>query len=904
MSDIDKELIGEFLIESYENLDRLDGELVSLEEHPDSSETLGSIFRTIHTIKGTCGFLEFSRLETVTHAGENLLSALRDGVISMNADRATALLKLVDVVRLSLSHIEENDDESDITYPELIAALEWLSSDDRDPESAPEGFDGSTPEESEEEQASEPEPEPVAPKAEEKNAPKQANAAKSSIAQQNIRVQVGQLDGLMTLAGELVLARNQILQQAADFQDANSSATAQRLNLITTELQEGIMKIRMQPIGTLWSKFPRVVRDLSMQLGKQVKLEMEGKGTELDKTLLEAIKDPLTHLVRNSIDHGIELPADRKEAGKASCGTLSLRAYHESGQVNIEIIDDGGGINSDALRAKAVSNGLLTQDEAHAMSERAALALIYHPGLSTAKAVTNVSGRGVGMDVVKTNIESIGGTIELASEHGKGTTIRIKIPLTLAIIPALIITSAGERYAIPQVSLVELVRLEGEINDNKQIEDLNGSQVYRLRGGLLPLVFLNEALGLPDSDDPETGRDLVVVRADDHMFGLVVEEINDTEEIVVKPLDKQTKAAGAYAGTTILGDGRVSLIIDVFGLALRTGVIKHDRHQREERVEQAAQRSRQSETYLLICVGEDRRMAIRLSAVDRLEEFKNADIEQTTELEVVQYRDDIMPVIHVSDVLGQPRSQNGDGHDLQQMVVYSSDNQRFGIAVDAITDIIEVYDEVARPSDRQELESTVIIDNSITDVLCLESLVSGYKRNEKQTDEGLEAGNETSEQDAEEKVTTHQLCTFYLDNLYFGVDVMQVQEVLRHQTMTRVPLADEVVKGLINLRGQTVTALDMRTRLGIPPRYEDTSEISQDDLPMNVVLRSKDAVVSLLVDRIGDVVSVSETDRDAVPDTVRKEIRDLVTHVYKLPEKILLVLDIDQAVKVEQPQVA
>ena len=373
--------------------------------------------------------------------------------------------------------------------------------------------------------------------------------ARATLAESTIRVDISVLDNLMNLVGELVLARNQILQFTTTQRDVAFTATSQRLNLITTELQAHIMKTRMQPIGVVWNKLPRVVRDLGQSFGKQIELEMEGADTELDKTIIEAIKDPLTHIVRNSCDHGIETPEQRAAAGKPPKGTLSLRAYHEGGQVNIEITDDGGGIDAAAAQGKRPSrSGLLTPERAERLSEHELVNLIFLPGLSTAKQVTKVSGRGVGMDVVRTNIEKIGGSIDLQSRLGRGTTIKIKIPLTLAIIPALVVVCHGQRFAIPQVNLVELVRLEEGAAEQK-IEFVQGAPVYRLRGKLLPLVYLDQILQLDRAGQQRRNvSNIIVVQADERTFGLVVDGVNDTAEIVVKPLSKLLKAIRLLRG--------------------------------------------------------------------------------------------------------------------------------------------------------------------------------------------------------------------------------------------------------------------------------------------------------------------------------------------------------------------
>jgi two-component system chemotaxis sensor kinase CheA len=528
----------------------------------------------------------------------------------------------------------------------------------------------------------------------------------------NIRVDVNLLDKLMNLVGELVLARNQILQFTGTLKESSFLGTAQRLNLITTELQEGVMKTRMQPIGSVWHKFPRVVRDLSVQFGKQVHIEMEGSETELDKTIIEAIKDPLTHIIRNAIDHGIELPAERTKTGKAAEGRLSLRAFHEGGQVNIEVADDGGGIHLERLKQKAIERGQITADQAARMSEREALNLIFLPGLSTAAKVTNISGRGVGMDVVKTNIEKIEGTVDVHSVAGEGTTLKIKIPLTLAIIPALIATSGGERFAIPQVSLLELVRLEGP-EAAQGIENIHGAPIYRLRGHLLPLVYLNQQLQLAERHTDTVN--IVVLQADDRQFGLVVDEINDTEEIVVKPLGKQLKGISCFAGATIMGDGEVALILDVMGIAQMANVVTEVReHACAELGTRQTDTAIGRDAWLVFRVGGSRRMAIPLALVSRLEEIPASDIERSGSQLVVQYRGHIMPLVDIAQCLEVGQATRGEK---LQVIVYQEKGHSVGLLVDQILDIVEqavVVDETATASG---LLGSAVIQDRVTDLL-------------------------------------------------------------------------------------------------------------------------------------------------------------------------------------------
>ena len=540
---------------------------------------------------------------------------------------------------------------------------------------------------------------------------------------------VGLLDKLMTRVGELVLARNQIVQYTSRLEDTSFISTAQRLNLITTELQESVMKTRMQPIGNVWAKFPRVVRDLASQLGKQVRIEMAGKETELDKTIVEAIKDPLTHLVRNSVDHGIELPQARQAAGKTAEGCLLLRAYHEGGQVNIEITDDGAGLNLDRIRKKAIERGLLSADQAARLSDRDAAQLIFAPGFSTAEKVTSVSGRGVGMDVVKTNIERISGTIDLQSRPGHGTTVKIKIPLTLAIIPALVVTNDGDRYAIPQVSLLELVRLDGE-EAKHNIEYVHGAPVYRLRGKLLPLVYLSERLGLAEAMDraedavpSDEGINIVVLRANDRQFGLVVDKVNDTEEIVVKPLSRQLKGLSEFAGATIMGDGTIALILDVMGLAIAANLAGEMREQNlVAGLKNDGQSTQQLETLLVVDLGDARRFALPTSMISRLEKVNRSAIEHADGREVIQYRGAIMPLMRLSEVFGAAQHDDLALEEFQ-IVVYADQEFRCGLVVNRIVDIVETELHFKTSRDPEDnLLGTTVIQQRVTDVLNLRRL--------------------------------------------------------------------------------------------------------------------------------------------------------------------------------------
>jgi two-component system chemotaxis sensor kinase CheA len=553
-------------------------------------------------------------------------------------------------------------------------------------------------------------------------------------APETIRVGVNLLDKLMTLVGELVLARNQLLQISNTVEDTGLQAVSQRMNLIATELQEEVMKTRMQPIGNIWAQFPRTVRDVALGCGKDVGIEMEGKETELDKTIIEAIKDPLTHLVRNSVDHGIELPEARVKAGKARVGRLILRAFHEGGQVNIEISDDGAGLSSDRIRKKAIERGVITAEQAVRMTEREIFNLIFLPGFSTAEKVTNVSGRGVGMDVVKTNVEKIGGLVDLQSTPGHGTTVRVKIPLTLAIIPALVVTCAGERYAIPQVNLLELVRLEAEEVD-KSIEMVHGVPVYRLRGRLLPLAYLNRELKLKEKLDSAGSSgaavNIVVLQADDRQFGLVVDEINDSEEIVVKPLRKQLKTVKTFAGSSIMGDGKVALILDVLGLAQRASVVGESRERpAAEKKAESAGTAGEKQTFLLFAGLGDSRMAIPLNVLARLEEFPVSQVEMSGKQWVTQYRGQILPLVRLAVVLEERRHRlralqappAPDSGPIQVLVL-NHEGRTFGLVVERILDIVEARADVRSKATRAAVLYSVVIGERVTELLDIPAIL-------------------------------------------------------------------------------------------------------------------------------------------------------------------------------------
>ncbi|NMF28986.1 chemotaxis protein CheA [Cellulosimicrobium aquatile] len=742
------EIVHEFLVESYENLDQLDQDLVALESDPSSRALLSSIFRTVHTIKGTSGFLGFANLERVSHVGESLLSELRDGERAMDQPTADVLLALVDTLRAILAKVEAgagDDLDVDPMVARIVAVQDGTAAPE--PDVAPAVANGTSPDAAAgTESAPEPEPEPTpaagpapetapapepvptprtapvlaaepapapvvgpapAPEPAPEPEPHTRNAADGSI-----RVDVDLLDTLMRQVGELVLVRNQIDRIAGAGEDQETKRSAQRLSLIASELQEGVMKTRMQPIEHVWSKMPRVVRDLAKMLGRDVRIEMTGGDTELDRSLLEAVKDPLTHLVRNAVDHGIEAPEDRRRAGKRPQGLVTLRAYHSNGQVVVEITDDGAGIDPEKVGRTAVAKGLRTAGDVAAMAPSELLDLLFLPGFSTAAKVTNVSGRGVGMDVVRTNIEAIGGSVDVESTVGTGTTWRMRIPLTLAIMPALTVMCCGAVYAIPQVSLLELVALGDQ---HGEIEHVGTAPVFRLRGTLLPLLSLSEVLGL----DPESeGRVIAVVEADDQRFGVIVDRVLNMEEIVVKALANRLKQIGMYSGATVLGDGGVALILDLQAIARK--VLTSDAADLARAYAQDTTESAATVEQMLVVGAGDRRVAIPLSAVTRLERIRSDTIEQVGSREVLQYRGALLPLVRLDQLLG---AAGGPPADELDIVVYTRAGRSIAMAVTEIFDIVE--DDARRRSDidGHGLTGSTVLKDRVTELLDVRSAV-------------------------------------------------------------------------------------------------------------------------------------------------------------------------------------
>lgn len=868
------DLLNEFLTETAESIDEVDNQLVQLEQDPNNKSVLDNIFRLVHTIKGTCGFLGLPRLESVAHAAENVLGQFRDGILEVTPQAVTVILESLDRIKEILAGLEEMEEEPAGDDSNLIARLDAIIEGGdvapEKPEAAvvedvlPEPTQSLerelrpgevSLEELEAAFAAAPGPDDmddgeedagaevnksntdlytrmggddvasvaaqmaasriennkelngyltdglrdkfyglftsvfkdqessmdviaktlikaegfedehfekftsiisdvfgelvkdkdacddammtleltrevmkgasldlggggaskqVALASQKAAAVQKTDKAAASKTTQNIRVNVDLLEDLMNMVSELVLTRNQLMQMVRNTGDTEFSVPLQRLSQCTTELQEGIMKTRMQPIGNAWNKLPRIVRDLAVELEKNIELEMKGAETELDRQVLELIKDPLTHMVRNSADHGIEPPAERIAMGKIEKGTIRLNAFHEGGHIIIEIADDGRGISVSRLKAKAIEKGLLSEVEAEQMSDAQIQKLIFHPGFSTAQKITNVSGRGVGMDVVRSNIEKIGGTIDMTSVEGSGTTMSIKIPLTLAIVSALVVEAHKERFAIPQISVLELVRTSN--NSEYQIEHIKSTPVLRLRNRLLPLVYLNEVLGFASHEDcskrsKESDEFIVVAQVGAFTFGIVVDAVFDTEEIVVKPVAPILKELNIYSGNTILGDGSVIMILDPNGIANLCNASDSDAEQEVEEADMQAIQQDDNETMLVFRAGGKSQKAVPLALVARLEDFDVTDIEESDGKYVVQYRGSLMPLVLVSDRC--KLAEEGR----QGVLVFADGDRVMGLAVDEILDIVEDKLDVEISSDTVGYIGSAVIDGKATEIV-------------------------------------------------------------------------------------------------------------------------------------------------------------------------------------------
>ena len=800
----DSEILDEFLLEGREIIDQLDLDFVALEKSPSDEKLLGNIFRGMHTLKGSSGFFSFKRLELVSHAGESLLSKLRDKSLVLSTDMVTVLLETLDRLRSIIDSVESEKKEAPGDDQLLLFNLRSLAEggplyDSLPDEESSDGEAKNAPEDNGQvqQQLSAPERDvsdkflsdeiktnsslspdtaqepPGSPEAESMNSESYQDVRSPSVMEDSVvnlgeedlssdigpaaesqdikisssesgppvKVSVELLDTLMNLVSEMVLARNRLLTYSNEMTDPKFAGIVRNVDMITLELQERMMKTRMSPIGQVWSKFPRLVRDLSRECNKEVELVQIGAETELDRTLLESIRDPLIHIVRNSIDHGLESLEDRRSLNKPESGKVTLSARHENGMVVVEVSDDGAGINIDKVRAKAVERSLVKFQDAQEMSDEELLEYIYLPGFSTKDKITNLSGRGVGMDVVRTNISNIGGGVELKSSD-KGTIVRLKIPLTLAIMPALFVRCEDEKFAIPQNNLLEMVRYKRE-EGGEGVEYLYGVPVFRLREKIVPLVFLGQELSLSNAQGWEgIELQIAIVQASGIRFGLIVDEVLHMQEVVVKPISAVLKTSGVYGGATILGDGHVSLILDIDGIARKAGLAtKLREHKLYEQTDKSAEIAETDHAMLLFDLGGTDRLAIPLSQVDRLEVIEPSRLEQTGKETVVAYGDGVMKLVSIGRYIdGTPNLHRSRNAEKISVIVYYSGGLPVGLVVNQIHDIVYVPDQLNIISPPQRgLLGCALIDDRIVNVVDVDEILHSHnERNAVRSIESME----------------------------------------------------------------------------------------------------------------------------------------------------------------------
>lgn len=754
----DDDILVEFIIEAREILDQLDLDFVQLEITPDDKKLVGNIFRAMHTLKGSSGFFAFKRLEKVSHAGESLLGKIRDGQLALDKQKTTVLLNALDSIRLIIEGVEatqtEPSGDDSVLVDQLLALASGKSIDSNStisPSSTPEPLASANPApevQAPEVQVSITNAAPEAtdasktidtPKAssvilsaddtestDQVWAPDPADPVKNQEVAAPVKVNLELLDRLMNLVSEMVLARNRLLPFTNQFSDHDFSSAVRVIDLLTLELQERMMKTRMQPIAQVWTKFPRLIRDVSNECSKKVTLIQEGAETELDRTLLDAIRDPLVHIIRNSIDHGIEIPQERLLAGKPEAGRVLLRASHENGMVVIEIADDGAGVNYDLVRQKAVEMGIVSPQQAVTLSDLQLLEFIFLPGFSTKSQVTNLSGRGVGMDVVKTNISNIGGSIDIDSKRGVGTTLRLKIPLTLAIMPALFVRCGNEPYAIPQNSILEMVRLELG-SDGTGLEDFYGTPVFRLRNQLVPLLFLNHQLDVnQDKPLPNAILNIAILQSSGIRFGLVVDEVLNMQEVVVKPLGPLLKGVDNFAGATILGNGHVALILDIDGMAIQSGMVAKIQSRPLNPAVTQDKVFEEEVGMLLFELAGQPRLAIHLEHVERLEMISAKQVQRNGNRDVIQYGNHIMHMLHLNHYIEGTSASNvpPSEEDVIPVIVHYTKGIPIGLVVSQVHDIIHVSKNLHEANPPQKgLLGCVSLDDQVINVIDLQEIL-------------------------------------------------------------------------------------------------------------------------------------------------------------------------------------
>lgn len=705
------EIVAEFVIESEENLDRIDQDLLALERHPTDEQLLAGIFRTWHTIKGTCGFLEFERLERVAHSAETLLTDIRSHRLAVDAFVISELLEAVDVVRTMLKSIRQTGTEGRVDPDEVIHKLTLLREGDPTlvgPPAAADDSDtqGRIPRAPDiaglrRDPPTDPLPVSMEPAGTTIDTERGAQLGESTL-----RVDIELVDRMLNTVGELVLARNHLLQTIGPDGDPEVLLASQKVGALSSELQDYVMAARMQPVRRLFSRVPRLARDVAVASGKQITVHLEGEETELDRALLDGLADPILHLVRNAVGHGIESPQARARAGKPAAGHLVLRAFHKDGLVMLELSDDGAGIDLESVRARAVQRGLISASEAQALDDPSAMNLLFLPGFSTATEVTTISGRGVGLDVVKTNIEELGGRVAISTEQGQGTVFSIALPLTLAIIPAVVVATARQRFVIPQANLVEVARLNDD-SAGTRLHEVVGARLFPFRGVFIPALSLARTLDVPGDEDHA-----VILHAEGRDFALIVESIVDIEEVVVKPLEVRLKNIDVYSAVTILGNGEIAMILDPAGLARRISSSSQRAVVPEPPEAPVASKTKD---FLIVESGEEA-VGIPVPSIVRVEEIRPPQLEPSGTDFVFQ---SLGEMITVREIVG-----SGDVHcsaEKRVVVIVEKDRVRTGLLADRVSLGVVGVEAGTISTDRAYLEAEIaghaVVGNRVTTML-------------------------------------------------------------------------------------------------------------------------------------------------------------------------------------------
>ena len=915
-----QEMIAEFLVDCSENLEEFENNLLELEKSPNAPAIVDSMFRQIHSIKGASGFLSFGKLESLTHKAESVLDLLRQSKGSIDQSLISTFLSVCDAMKSMFGIIQERGNDGDQQYPDLISSLLSYESSFKTGTPVPVATETQS---VTEEAAPEldalqiemlkslgmyTEPEVQATSVETKEAvpelaaidsvevkPQAASALAGSPVQkkETIRVEVDTLDKLMNLAGELVLVRNQLLELAKTNNSQAFDQSFTNLDMVTGEIQRSLMVTRMQPISTVWSKMPRIVRDLAAQLGRDIQLLMQGEGTELDKTIIEAISDPMTHIIRNCCDHGIEDPADREAAGKSKRGTIKLIAEHRGNWIHVDVIDDGKGISRAVLRKKALEKGLHTQEELDAMDDQAILNIIFHAGFSTKDQASTISGRGVGMDVIRSNINKINGTVELQSIEGKGTHLKMKLPLTLAILPAVIVLVNANKYAIPQNTVQEVAIATRDSIEH--LDNIGGQKFTRLRGKILPLVFardfLEESHSASNSVNEAESMNYVVINADGYTYGLVIDKVLDIIEIVVKPLDSGNDFR-YYAGATIMGDGKVALILDANKIAESSNLDKRTAEEGLQEVIQASNKA--SNLTLLFKLKNDKNYLIPLSKTSRIEEIHKSDIEHRQIGTFAKFKGKVIRIIDLMSLLKLKAKPELDWLDKEESIkTLYFEFFGHGIAMDVGFNhlLLQENFDVEVTHSSEFIAGTALIDNEVFEVLDLEDYLGQMLGNVTESEASV---NNQAKQDAtsieSSSDQTTSVISFQLGTLHFGLDLNSVSEIMATEEVTPTPGGRVSIDGLLNLRGEIMISRSLKDILVLDAasQADYDSELSNN---RSLIVNDGHSKVCLRIGKVDEILNLHKEDFSVAPNNIPDNILSYLKGVYKLDGSMLLLLD-------------